>query len=99
MKSTLRMRRPGVFVENGAYFRMVARLVAAAGRRVASSDAEDLVALIKLHEMIDVAMLEAIRGLRSSGATWEEIGQAFGTTRQAALMRWGPRLKENAPGS
>jgi hypothetical protein len=31
--------------------------------------------------------------LRSSGSTWEEIGQACGTTRQAALMRWGPRLE------
>jgi hypothetical protein len=93
MKSTLRLRRPGVFVENEEYFRMVGRMVRAAGRRIARSDPDDLVGLIKLHELIDAAMLEAVRGLRSSGATWEEIGQAFGTTRQAALMRWGPRLK------
>jgi hypothetical protein len=98
MKSTLRMRRPGTFVENDAFFRMVGRLVAAGSRRVATSDAEDLAALIKLQAQVEAAMLDAIRGLRSSGVTWEEIGQAFGTTRQAALMRWGPRLEENTPG-
>lgn len=33
---------------------------------------------------------------RASGATWQEIGTALGTTRQAAFARFGPHLeKEN----
>lgn len=32
---------------------------------------------------------EAVAEAREAGATWEEIGQAVGTSRQAALRRFG----------
>lgn len=71
---------------------MMARMLTAAGRRVGDADPEDLTALLELRELVDVAILEAIRGLRNSGSTWQEIGDAVGTTRQAAIMRYGPQL-------
>lgn len=51
------------------------RLAQVAGRR---SRVEDEVA-------------QAVRGARSSGATWAQIGAALGVTAQGAHQRYGPR--------
>jgi len=40
---------------------------------------------------------KAVRLARAQGRTWEEIGQAVGTTRQAAWQRYG-RLAPACPG-
>lgn len=74
------------------YLGMVNRIVRSAGRRVADADASDLAALVAIRASVDAAILEAVRGLRASGTTWQEIGAVTGTTRQAALMKWNPLL-------
>jgi hypothetical protein len=79
-------------VDTDVFLGMVARIVAAAGKRVAAADADDLVALLELRVQLDEAIVSAVAGLRANGTTWEEIGEAAGTTRQAAIMRWGPKI-------
>jgi hypothetical protein len=79
-------------VELDAFLQMVTRIVRAAGRRVGDGDVDDLRVLLLIRQALDEATVEAVRGLREAGCTWEDIGQATGTTRQAALMRWGPKL-------
>jgi hypothetical protein len=92
MKSTSARRRSRPPVDTSAYLLMVARIVAAAGQRVSDGDPEDLAALISLRAALDDAIIDAVRGLRDAGTTWEDIGAATGTTRQAAIMKWGPKL-------
>jgi hypothetical protein len=36
------------------------------------------------------ALIAAVRSSRQCGATWQEIGDAMGTTRQYANKRFGP---------
>jgi hypothetical protein len=38
---------------------------------------------------IDDAITEAVKGLRTFGYSWTEIGSRLGITRQAAQQRWG----------
>ena len=38
---------------------------------------------------IDTAITEAVKGLRTFGYSWAEIGARLGITRQAAQQRWG----------
>jgi len=79
-------------VDTADFLAMAARIVAAAGHRVADADPEDLARLLELRDLVDEAVIEAVRGLRDAGITWEDIGAAVGTTRQAAIMRWNPKL-------
>jgi len=51
-----------------------------------------LAALFELQDELELAIIEAVRRQRAAGITWEDIGAASGTTRQAALMRWGPKI-------
>lgn len=85
-------RRRRRTVDTSSYLAMTARILAAAGKRVADADVDDLEALLHLRDLVDQAIVDAVRGLRSNGVTWEEIGSACGTTRQAAIMRYGPRI-------
>jgi hypothetical protein len=71
---------------------MCARLLAKGGERAAGGDATDFRQLLELRTILDEALVEAVRGLRDAGITWAEIGEASGTTGQAALMRWNPKL-------
>lgn len=66
----------------------VRRLIRACGRRVADGDPDDLARLVALRSELDVAIQTAVTGLRRDW-TWDRIGEATGTTRQAALMKWG----------
>lgn len=68
---------------------MIARMIAAAGRRAAGLDPDQLARLQRLHRAVDDATAVAVAGQRSAGITWESIGEALGVTKQAALMRWG----------
>lgn len=71
---------------------MVTRMIRTMGRRVADADAEDLTTLVELRDHCDAAILSAVRGLRASGHTWQQIGDAVSTTRQAAIMRWAKKV-------
>jgi hypothetical protein len=42
-----------------------------------------------LQDSVDRAMLDLVDNARAAGATWKQIGEALGVTRQAAQMRWG----------
>lgn len=79
-------------METSSYLAMLARMLANGGYRVAESDTEDLHELLELRRVLDEAILDAVRGLRESGVTWAQIGEAAGTTGQAATMRWGHDL-------
>ncbi len=87
MKTT-RRRRPPRPIEDLPYFQMVGRIITAAGARAAAADPDALAYLLELHQLLNDAVAIAVAGLRSSGHTWETIGAATGTTRQAALMKW-----------
>jgi len=71
---------------------MVRRVISALGERAAAEDPEQLRALVDLQADLQVAIYRAVAGQRAAGITWEAIGSATGTTRQAALMKWGPHL-------
>ena len=71
---------------------MVARLIRNAGKRVSDANVEDLQSLIELRDDLDAAILRAVIGLRVSGATWQDIGNATGTTRQAAIQKWAHKV-------
>jgi hypothetical protein len=68
---------------------MVRRVIKAAGKRVSMADPEDLAKLIAIREELDQAIQAAVDGLREDGFTWRTIGEATGTTGQAANMKWG----------
>jgi hypothetical protein len=85
-------KHPKRYVETTVYLRGLARLVANGGSRVAAGDPDELRQLLELDELLHNAIIDAVRGLRDSGITWAQIGEAAGTTGQAATMRWGPKL-------
>lgn len=68
------------------------RIITALGRHAACGDPEELAELAALHATVDHAIVAGIRGQRAAGIRWESIGAALGVTRQAALMRWGPKI-------
>jgi DNA-binding GntR family transcriptional regulator len=72
---------------------MTARIVSGAGRRVADADPDELRQLLELRDIVDQAVLQAVTGLRRSGATWQDIGDALGVTRQACIMRWAKKVQ------
>ena len=87
-------RRPGrrgEDVENDAYLVFVARVIAAAGRRIATGDVDALPDLAQLSADLDAALITAVAGLREFGYSWEQIASRLGVTRQAAQQRWGSR--------
>lgn len=87
-KPTGRRRRE---TETSPYLNMVRRMIRGAGVRVAAGDVDDLRQLVKLAAEVEAAAAVAVAGLREQGYTWQSIGDAVGTTRQAALMKWRPR--------
>ena len=82
-------RRRREDVENDAYLVFVARVIAAAGKRVATGDVDALPDLARLTHTLDAALLTAVSGLREFGYSWEQIATRLGVTRQAAQQRWG----------
>jgi DNA-binding GntR family transcriptional regulator len=72
---------------------MVARVMSNGGARVAEGDVDELRQLLQLREVLEEAIVDAVRGLREAEITWEDIGKAAGSTRQAAQSRWGPRCE------
>lgn len=68
---------------------MVRRCIIAHGRRVAEADPADLVTLAAMRDVLDEAIVAAVKGLRERHS-WAEIAEALGVTRQAAWERYGP---------
>ena len=89
VKARLTPKRRGRHVENDEYGAFVRRVLRAYSRRVGDGDVEALVLLVGLAEEIDAAMAEAVKGLRTQGYSWAEIGARLGISRQAAQQRWG----------
>ena len=86
-KGSRRRRREDV--ENDAYLVFVARVITAAGKRVATGDVDALPDLAQLAGDLDAALITAVQGLREFGYSWEQIASRLGVTRQAAQQRWG----------
>jgi hypothetical protein len=74
--------------DQAEFLAFVRRILAAASRRVARSDPEDLAALLGLRDAVDAAIDRAAVALHDEGRSWGEIGRACGITRQAARQRW-----------
>jgi hypothetical protein len=76
-------------VENDEYAAFVRRIIRAFARRVAAGDVEALRDMVALSTLLDEAIGDAVKGLRSHGYSWAEIADRLGITRQAAHQRWG----------
>ena len=89
VKARLTPKRPRRQVENDEYAAFVRRILRAYSRRVGDGDVEALALMLDLAAEIDIAIAEAVKGLRGHGYSWAEIGSRLGITRQAAQQRWG----------
>jgi biotin operon repressor len=89
VKATLTPKRLRRQVENDEYAAFVRRILRAYSRRVGNGDVEALALMLGLAEEIDAAIAEAVKGLRTCGYSWAEIGSRLGISRQAAQQRWG----------
>jgi hypothetical protein len=87
----LTLKRPRRLVENDEYGAFVQRILRAYARRVGDGDGdgEALALMLGMAEEIDIAIAEAVKGLRAYGYSWTEIGARLRITRQAAQQRWG----------
>ena len=88
VKSRLTPKRPRRQVENDEYSAFVRHILRAYARRIGDGDVEALALMLGLAEEIDIAIAEAVKGLRACGYSWAEIGSRLGITRQAAQQRW-----------
>ena len=50
-------------------------------------------------ELSEKMMLQAVRGAREHGATWEQIGEVLGISHQGARSTWQRRLKALSNGA
>lgn len=79
-------------VTDRAYFDFLRRIVTAGRRRItASADLEGLAELGELAAILNdeiAAAVTALRGDLHHPASWAEIGDALGITRQAAQQRF-----------
>lgn len=87
--SPARRARRRRYTETSDYFHMLKRMVQAAGRRVRHADVEDLRELVSIRDELESSIRHGIEGLREDGYSWKSIGEALGTTGQAAYMRYG----------
>jgi len=89
VKTTLTLKRPVRVRENDEYAAFARRVLRAYARRIADGDVEALTLMTDLADEIDIAISQAVQGLRVFGYSWAEIGSRLGVTRQAAQQRWG----------
>lgn len=85
-------KRPRQHRETEDYIRFAARMLRAAGRRVADGDEVELRLLLDLHAVLDEAAVAGVAGLRARGMSWAYIASATGVTRQTAQERWGAKV-------
>ncbi len=68
----------------------ICRMVTAFGRSVQDGDADDLASLMAIETHLRSVIATTVAHMRTEQEiTWATIGQAAGTTRQAAQQRWG----------
>jgi|1185.fasta_scaffold16704_3 transcriptional regulator with PAS, ATPase and Fis domain len=44
-------------------------------------------------EEVEDDLLAAVRKARKAGASWTEVAEALGVTRQSAWERWAPKVR------
>lgn len=71
-----------------------ARMIRAAGTRCATEDPDQLAELVALADVLSAAIQTAVDGQRAAGITWQWIGEATGTTKQAAIQKWANRTND-----
>lgn len=86
-------RRPRPPYETPEFLACIRRMIRAAGRRVGEGDPEELAELVNIRAELDEAIASSVVGLRREGFTWQSIGEATGTTRQAAIGKWATRAR------
>ena len=74
--------------DHGDYFRMLSRMLRAAGRRVGDADPSDLALLVQLSDELAEITQAAVTRQRES-FSWAQIAEPLGVTRQAVEKRWG----------
>lgn len=89
VNKALTPKRQSRVIENYDYAAFVRRVIRAYSRRVAAGDIEAIPAMVRVSAELDIAIRDAVRGLRSIGYSWADIGLRLGITRQAAQQRWG----------
>lgn len=80
------------YTDMDKYLEFVRRVIKGAGNRVGESDVTWLAELVSLRAELDDAIMTAVSGLRhdeAAPASWTEIGEALGITRQSAQARYG----------
>jgi hypothetical protein len=82
-------KRRSRVVENDEYAAFLRRVIAAYSRRVAAGDIEAITTMANLADHLDIAIRQAITGLRAYGYSWADIALRLGITRQGAQQRWG----------
>jgi hypothetical protein len=87
-KARLSAKRRRRTVENDEYGEFIRRILRAYSRRVADDDIDALSLMTRLADELDDAIAQAVKGLRTQGYSWTEIGDRLGITRQAARQRW-----------
>jgi hypothetical protein len=88
VKRSLTAKRRRV-TENGEYAAFIHCVIRAYGRRVAAGDIDAITHMAAIAVDCDIAISEAITGLRAMGYSWADIAARLGITRQAAQQRWG----------
>ena len=89
-------RRVRRVVENDDYAAFTRRVLAGYARRIARGDIEGLTQLAALAADINIALHDAVTGLRGQGYSWAEIAARLGTTRQAAHQRFTTQPENRA---
>lgn len=83
-------------VETAEFAAFTRRIMRALGRRVAEGDVEALTTITALQAELDAQLVATVVSLRSApwNYSWAQIGDALGTTRQAAQLRFGKHMPE-----
>jgi hypothetical protein len=83
-------RRRSKPVEAREFGQMLSRMIRAYGRRVQDADIEDLADMLAMRDQLDDVIRSTVTEMRAKHEfSWARIGEAMGTTRQAAQQRYG----------
>lgn len=75
-------------VENDDFFKMVKRMIQAAGKRAGDGDEHDLRLMADLAGVVNDNLKVAVYRQVGDGKSWSDIGFALGISRQAAHKRF-----------
>ena len=82
--------------DNTEMLKGLERMIRAAAVRVGEADEFDLEHLVKIRDLADQAVVEAVRIQKECGKTWEEIALGLGTTRQGAFQKYAKKIAKAA---